>query len=142
MAHFALDPVQALVRLQTELDRAIGRPLSGLGLAGASVYPAVNLFTDADGYVLRAEVPGIRPEQLGVQVESGQLTLSGERVAPEGKGSYHRRERHFGRFSRTLPLPSDADPERVEAQARSGVLTVRIHKLASAKPRHVAVKPV
>lgn len=140
MAGFAFDPVEGLMRLQEELERAFGKPLHGMGLSGGNVFPAVNVFTDADGYVVRAEVPGVKPEQLAVQVEAGQLTLSGERQPPPGDGSYHRRERRFGRFARALQLPSDADPEQIDAEVRHGVLTVRIRKLAAARPRQVAVK--
>jgi len=140
MARFAFDPVQGLIRLQEELERAHGKPLLGTGLAGANVFPPVNIFTDEHAYVIRAEVPGIKPEQLNVQVESGQVTISGERQPPAGEGSYHRRERRFGRFSRTLQLPADADPGQIEAEARNGLLTIRIHKQAAARPRQVAVR--
>jgi HSP20 family protein len=142
MAHFALDPVQALLRLQADLDRTVDRPQGSFGPSGANVFPPVNVFKSADGYVIRAEMPGIPHDKVIVQVESGQLTLAGERTAPVREGSYHRRERAFGRFSRTLRLPVDADPGQVEAEARNGVLTVRIYRHEAAKPRQVSVKTV
>lgn len=140
MARFAFDPVQALLRLQADLDRTVDRPQGSFGPLGANVFPPVNVFKSKDGYVIRAEMPGIPPDKVIVHVEAGQLTLAGERAAPEGEGSYHRRERAFGRFSRTLRLPADADPGQVEAEARNGVLTVRIHQHEAAKPRQVSVK--
>jgi HSP20 family protein len=135
-------PFDSLSQLQAELDRFFGKPLVNFGLSGASVYPLVNVFTDANGMVVRAEVPGIPADRLSVQVESGQLTISGERPAPtvEGGGSVHRRERQFGRFSRTLQLPPDVDPEQVTAECRNGVLTVRLGKHAAAKPRQISVR--
>src|SRR5437868_4453550 len=103
-------PFDSLSQLQSELDRFFGKPLVNFGLSGASVYPLVNVFTDEKGMVVRAEVPGIPADQLSVHVESGQLTISGERPAPTpADGSLHRRERQFGRFSRTLQLPPDVD---------------------------------
>lgn len=134
-------PFDSLSQLQAELDRFFGKPLVNFGLSGASVYPLVNVFTDANGLVVRAEVPGIPADKLSVQVESGQLSISGERPAPATEnGGVHRRERQFGRFSRTLQLPPDVDPEQVTAECRNGVLTVRLSKHAAAKPRQISVR--
>jgi HSP20 family protein len=135
-------PFDSLSQLQEELDRFFGKPLFDLGLSGASVYPLVNVFTDAHGLVVRAEVPGIPPDKLAVQVAPRQLTISGERLAPDSPGSMHRRERQFGRFSRTLQLPPEIDPEQVTAECRNGVLTVRLRKHAAAQPRQIAVRAV
>ena len=133
-------PFDSLSQLQTELDRFFGKPLVSSGLSGASVYPLVNVFTDPNGMVVRAEVPGIPADRLSVQVESGQLTISGERAPAAPAGSVHRRERQFGRFSRTLQLPPEVDPAQVTAECRNGVLTVRLGKHAAAKPRQVSVR--
>lgn len=134
-------PFDSLSQLQAEIDQFFGKPLVNLGLSGASVYPLVNVFTDADGMVVRAEVPGIPPDRLSVQVEAGQLTISGERPAPaeERDGSTHRQERQFGRFARTLQLPPEIDPGQVKAECHNGVLTVRLGKHAAARPRQIAV---
>lgn len=133
-------PFDSLSQLQAELDRFLGKPLVNSGLSGASVYPLVNVFTDAHGWVVRAEVPGIPADQLSVHVEAGQLTISGERPAPTSPGSLHRRERQFGRFSRTMQLPPEIDPEQVTAESRNGVLTVHLGKHAAAKPRQISVR--
>lgn len=134
-------PFDSLSRLQEELDRFFGKPAGSFGLGGGNVYPPINAFTDAEGMLVRAEVPGIPPDQLSVQVEAGQLTIAGERPAPNyAKASVHRRERQFGRFSRTLQLPPDVDPEQVSATCRNGVLTVRLGRHAAAKPRQISVR--
>jgi HSP20 family protein len=141
MAFVSFDPVEGLLRLQDELDRFLGKPQFDLGLSGANVFPLVNVFTDGDGLVVRAEVPGIKPEQLQVQVEPGRLTITGERQQEAAQnGSYHRRERRHGRFSRTVQLPRDLDSEQAAAECRNGVLTVRIPKHAAAKPRQIEVR--
>ena len=133
-------PFDSLSQLQAELDRFFGKPLVDSGLSGSSVFPPVNVFTDANGLVVRAEVPGIPADGLDVRVEAGQLTISGERPAPAGQGaSLHRRERQFCRFSRTLQLPPEIDPQQVTAESRNGVLTVRLARHAAAQPRHITV---
>lgn len=134
-------PFDSLSQLQEELDRFFGKSLVNFGLSGASVFPLVNVFTDAQGIVVRAEVPGIPADRLMVQVEAGHLTISGERPAPTATDTgVHRRERQFGRFSRTLQLPPEIDPEQVTAECRNGVLTIRLGKHAAAKPRQISVR--
>jgi HSP20 family protein len=134
-------PFDSLSRLQEELDRFFGKPLGTFGLSGANVFPPINAFSDPEGVVVRAEVPGIPADKLSVQVESGHLTISGERPAPDySKTSVHRRERQFGRFSRTLQLPADVDPDQIHAECRNGVLTVRLGRRAAAKPRQITVQ--
>ncbi len=137
-----LDPFDALLSLQRELSRAFERPFGfDLGPSGRGVYPAVNVFKDHDGYVLRMEVPGMSPESLDIQTESRTIKISGKReqAAKEG-ASFHRRERSAGSFSRSLHLPEDADPARSTATYKSGVLTVRIPKQEKAKPRQIVVQ--
>lgn len=141
MAHVSFEPMQGLLRLQEELDRFFGKPLSDFGTTGANVFPLVNVFTDEAGLVVRAEVPGIKSDQLQVHVEPGRLTIAGERKwEPSGEASYHRRERRHGTFSRTVQLPRDLDPEGAAAECRNGILTVRIPKHAAAKPRQITVR--
>jgi HSP20 family protein len=141
MSLVTFDSVGGLMRLQEELDRFFGKPLHEFGLTGPNVFPLINVFNDADGLVVQAEVPGVKPEQLHVQVEAGRLTISGERAwSTEKDLSYHRRERRSGRFSRTIQLPAEADNENVRAELRNGLLTVRIPKQAAAKPRHIEVR--
>jgi HSP20 family protein len=133
-------PVGGLLRLQEELDRYFGKPPSDFGLTGPNVFPPVNVFTDGEMFVVQAEVPGIKPDQLHVQVENGRLTISGERVPATADASFHRRERRYGRFSRTIQLPRDLDTEQVRAELRNGLLTIRIPRHAAAKPRTIEVK--
>jgi HSP20 family protein len=137
-----LDPVSGLLTLQRELERVFESPLGfDLGPSGRGVYPPVNVFSDADGYTVRMEVPGVPPEHITVESHGRTLTISGKRevTTPSG-GSFHRRERASGEFSRSLQLPADLDVERAEASCRHGMLTVRVPKKEAAKPRHIAVK--
>jgi HSP20 family protein len=143
MALVSVNPVEGLLHLQEQLDRFFGKPLYDLGLSGPNIFPLVNVFTDENGLVVQAEVPGVKPDQLDVQVDPGRLTISGERTLnADEKCSYHRRERGGGRFSRTIQLPRDLDPEQAKADYRNGLLTVRIPKHAAARPRHIEVRAV
>lgn len=136
------DPFDALLGLQKQLSRVFDRPFGfDLGPSGRGVYPPVNVFTDKEGYVLRMEIPGVAPESLDIQSKSRTLTISGKREAqtPAG-GSFHRRERGAGEFSRSLQLPEDVDAGRSSATYRHGILTVRIPKREEAKPRQITVQ--
>lgn len=113
-----------------------------LGRAGAGVYPSVNISEDAEAYYVSAELPGVKSEDLDLNVSANQLSLTGERKINEedADARYHRREREAGRFSRAIALPGDIDPENVRARLVDGVLTVTIAKAEKAKPRQIAVQ--
>ena len=117
------------------LGGAIREPFAG-------VFPLINVTEDSDGYYVRAELPGIRPEELDISVTGSNLSISGERkIADEdGEAKYHRRERESGRFSRVISLPGLIDQEKVEASSADGVLTIRLPKAEAAKPKQISVK--
>jgi HSP20 family protein len=101
----------------------------------------VNVFWDKDGWVVRFEVPGIAPETLAIESRGRSLTISGKREisAPAG-GSFHRRERTGGEFSRSVQLPEDLDLSQAEATYKHGVLTIRVPKKEETKPRQITVQ--
>ena len=90
----------------------------------------VNVTEDPDNYYVRAELPGVKTDELGISVTGDTLTLSGERKLLEEseQASYHRREREAGSFSRVISLPSRLDVDKVKAHAEDGVLTVRLQR--------------
>ena len=138
---FSSDPVHSLLSLQRELAKVFESPFGfELGPSGRGVYPALNVFTDKTGTVLRMEVPGVPPENIQIETHGRTITVSGKREvkAPEN-GSFHRRERSVGEFSRSVQLPADVDVSRAEASCKHGILTVRIPKKEEAKPRQIAV---
>jgi len=138
------DPASSLLRLQANLDRLLGDPtlgLSGFGSGNARVFPPVNVFADSEGFLVHAEVPGAKPDQIEVVAEPRRLVISGELTRDEDdKGSYHRRERQYGRFSRMLALPDELDTDAATASCARGVLTVRIPKRPEHKPRRVDIE--
>jgi HSP20 family protein len=102
--------------------------------------PAVNLWELDDALVVESELPGVPGDQLDISVVGGELTIKVERPDLKEEGvTYHRRERPVGSFTRVLRLPADVDSERVQAELRHGVLTIRLPKAESAKPRKIAV---
>lgn len=104
--------------------------------------PLVDIIEDDKEYLIKAELPEMRKEDVKVTVENGVLTLSGERkLEKEEKGKrYHRIERAYGSFVRSFTLPDDADSDKVSAEFRDGVLKVHVAKSEAAKPKQIEVK--
>jgi len=107
----------------------------------AGVFPAVNLTEDKDAYYVRAELPGLKAEDLSIEVIGRNLTIAGERKIAAAEGvRYHRREREAGSFSRVIGLPGEIDAGKVAAGMVNGILTVTLPKSEAAKPRQIAVR--
>jgi len=107
-----------------------------------SFNPAVDVVEKDNAYLLRAEVPGLAPENIDVQVENDVLTVRGERKSEneEERGGYRRVERSYGSFARSFILPKGTQVDAIEAQVEHGVLTVTVPKVAAPAPRKVEVK--
>ncbi len=139
----SFEPVDRLLALQRELESAAEAPRFSLGFGGPArgVFPAVNVFDNRDGYVVRMEAPGVAPDQFTVEAHGRTLTISGKREIKVAEGhSFHRRERDSGVFSRSLQLPEDVDPGRAEASYKHGILTVTVPKREEAKARQITVQ--
>lgn len=111
------------------------------GSASGRGFPAVNYYTEGDTAVVTAEIPGVEPGDIDISVEGRVFTVSGERKPEElkkGEG-YHRRERWHGPFKRTVELPFEVEPAKVEARFDHGVLTVVLPRAESEKPRKITV---
>jgi HSP20 family protein len=132
-----------LDRMRKDMERlASGLVRGHLREGGAGVFPLVNLTEDNENFYLRAELPGIKAEDLEISVTGNSITLSGERKIPNENESatYHRREREAGRFSRNITLPDRIDNEKIEAESKNGVLTVTLPKAEETKPRKIDIK--
>ena len=110
--------------------------------AAAQFAPAVDVAETDDAYVVTAELPGAKPEDVTVELHEGVLTLRGEKRSERDEHREHARyvERTFGSFSRSFSLPPNADPEKVDAAFKEGVLTLRIPKREEAKPRTINIQ--
>ena len=105
-------------------------------------FSALNLHQTDGGYEVTAELPGVRRDQIELNVTGDELALKVERSRPEGvaENQYRRQERVFGSWHRTIALPEDVDPTKVEAQLRDGLLTIVLAKSQKAQPRQITVE--
>ena len=135
-------PWQEMERLQREVNRLFSDSFSLAGGRTAPGYPAMNVWTNEDGVVLTAELPGLSPDDINISVVGDTLTLTGSRNVddlPEG-AKYHRRERNFGKFSRSFQLPFSIEVDKVEAVFKNGVLHLSLPRAEAEKPKKIAVK--
>lgn len=104
--------------------------------------PAVDVYEDAEALKLHAELPGLKKEEVKIQVHEGVLTLRGERKleSEEKKDNYFRVERRYGSFLRSFSLPNTVDAEKIRATMKDGVLELVIPKKAEAKPKEIQVE--
>jgi HSP20 family protein len=129
--------------LRREMDRLWDAMATGdprWALARSAAQPALNVWDAGDALCVEAEAPGVRREDLEILVVGSELTVKGRRRPHQGEPSYHRQERRVGEFTRVLSLTCEVDADKVEATLENGVLTIRLPKAASARPRQIAVK--
>lgn len=104
----------------------------------------LNIYADADGYTFVALVPGVKAEELNIEAEGSTVKISGELIAPalsaDEKVQTLRSEIGFGQFSRTFELPEEIDADKIDANLDNGVLTIRVPKAESVKPRTIKVQ--
>ena len=114
----------------------------GPSRSNPSFTPAVDVVEQDNAYLLRAEIPGIAPNEVDVQVENDVLTVRGERKHEnqEEREGYRRVERSYGSFTRSFVLPQGTNVDAIEARAEHGVLTISIPKVQTANTRKVEVK--
>ena len=130
--------------LRNELDRLF-EPFAEFTLGSQLLRawnPAIDLYDDKDNVTVKAELPGLKKEDIDVSLHDGVLTISGERKSEEkfeGAETY-RAERFVGRFQRSVTLPSPVSADKVQAQYKDGVLTVTLPKTEEAKPKQIEVK--
>jgi HSP20 family protein len=135
-------------QLQDRLDELLGgrggaaSSIRAVGRAGA--FPALNVGSGPEALEIYALAPGVDPKSIDVSVEKGVLAISGERKGLSAQGSGERNvyanERFEGRFRRVVALSDDADPSRVEASYRNGVLKIVVPKREASRPRQIQVK--
>jgi HSP20 family protein len=133
-----------LTDLRDEIDRLFEAPLTELTrtsqlLSGWT--PALDVSEDKDNIYVRAELPGMKKEDIDLSLHGDTLSLSGERKSEQElkEAEVYRAERFFGRFQRTVSLPTAVAADKIKAQYKDGVLTVTLPKAEEAKPRHIDV---
>jgi|SRR5690348_1475120 len=134
-----------LTNLRDEIDRLFEAPLAELARSSQLLSgwtPAFDVYEDKDNFYVRAELPGMRKEDIDLSMHNGSLSVSGERKSDEKlKGvEVYRAERFFGRFQRTITLPRQVAVEKIKAQYQDGILSITLPKAEEAKPKHIDVK--
>ncbi|MDQ3870042.1 MAG: Hsp20/alpha crystallin family protein [Chloroflexota bacterium] len=134
------DPFRDLEELHTRIGRLMesGRPDLADGDVGWS--PLVDIEEADDAWIVEAELPGVKQQDINVELSDSELVISGELKERERKGILRRRTRRTGQFDYRVTLPGDADPDRIEASLDEGVLTVRIPKPERAPRRRIEIK--
>ncbi len=143
MAIMRWDPFGEMLRMQRDMDRIFSRMGTGEGRGGETAstvawMPKIDVKSKGDDVVVRAELPGIDPEEVDIEVTDGVLTLKGERKAEEereGEG-WLIRESSYGSFERSMVLPEGVDPGAIRADYKDGILEVHVPKaLEAVKPK-------
>ena len=135
------EPFRELAAVQNEMSRFMNGLLEGNGQATQSWVPTADVWETDDEVVYAFDLPGIREDQISVELEDGALTITGERVREHEveDGKYFRFERRFGTFSRTIGVPQGVTEEGVSAEYDQGVLEVHVRKPEQPKPRKIEV---
>jgi HSP20 family protein len=138
------EPFREMEDLQNRLSTLFGRTPVRRGNGKESITltewtPLADITEDDREYVIKAELPELKKEDVKVTVENGVLTISGERKFEKEEKKYHRVERGYGSFVRTFALPEDADAEKIKAAFNQGMLEVCLPKNQKAKPKQIEV---
>jgi len=129
---------QEMEKMRRQLDRMA----DNMTFRSVPSFPALNVWSNADGLLVTAEVPGVQPDDLDIAIVNQTLTLSGRREPADldENARYHRRERGCGEFKRTIELPYRVAADKVEAKFKHGVLTIVLPRVEEEKPRRIQVQ--
>jgi HSP20 family protein len=141
MALVRWDPAREVDSLQSEVNRLFDAFFGGTEANRRRWVPAMDLVETDEHLVLRADLPGLNRDDVNIEIKDGVLTISGERKSEHTERSegFHRVERAFGSFSRSLSLPDGVDADKVRAEFENGVLQIKIPKPEETKPHRVAI---
>lgn len=132
------DPLEELRRVQRAMNRAFENANTG----EPREFPPMNVYAGTDSYVVQSALPGLKAESLDLTVTGDTLTIKGAREADQlgEKETYHRQERGFGPFVRSIKLPSHVDANKVEAKYAKGILRVTLPRAEETKPRKITLR--
>lgn len=139
MAIIRWDPFREMTQVQSQFSKLVDQVWGG---RQESWLPAVDVFDTKNAVVLKAELAGMDPAGIEIEVEDNVLTIKGERKFEEKVDDqrYYRVERRFGSFQRSLALPQGVKPDEISANYEDGILTVSVPKAEEEKPKRIAVK--
>jgi len=140
------DPFRDMVSIRDEIDRLFdgffGRMPAKRSVMEGIWAPLVDIEETKDDILIRAELPGMKKEDIKISVSEGRLQIAGERSKEkeEKEGTYHRIERTYGRFQRIVPLPVEVEAGKTKATYKDGMLEVRLPKAEKAKPKEIGIE--
>ena len=142
----AMSPMNELNRIRNEIFRLFEDPFAALAPSTSFFEgwePSIDIYEDRDKVSVKAELPGMKKEDISITLDGNTLTISGERKAEEEhkEGENYRAERYFGRFQRSIALPQAVDQKKIQATYKDGVLTVTLAKSEEAKSKRIEIKP-
>lgn len=137
------EPMREMMTLREAMDRlfddAFTRPIS---MSAVSAMPAIDLYQTADEIVVKAALPGLKPDEVQISVTGDVLTLRGEFKQQEEKkeATWHIREQRYGSFERSIMLPTEVQTDKAKADFENGILTISLPKAEAVKPRTISIK--
>jgi HSP20 family protein len=140
------EPAREMMTLREAMDRlfddAFTRPLGHIGNGNHWSVPAVDMYQTDNEVVVKAALPGIKPEEVQINVTGEMLTIKGETRQKEDvkEKAYHIREQRWGMFERTIGLPTLVVADKAKANFENGVLTITLPKAEEAKPKTISIK--
>lgn len=141
------EPFTGLRHVQDQFNRLFEETFGNYPVAGKEALdrvwsPPVDIYEDNDTIVVKAELPGVRKEDVSIEIKDNVLSLTGERKHEEEvkKESYHRMERVYGKFSRSFSLPDSVKIDGIKAQYKDGVLEIILPKAEKSKPRSIPIE--
>ncbi len=140
------NPISDMLTLRNRINRMFDDPLFARAfdkedIPMSSWNPAVDIYEDDDSFVVNAELPGVKKEDITIDLKDRVLTIRGERTFDNEikEDKYFRRERFSGKFQRSFSLPASVDPNKIKAEYKDGVLNVRIPKPEEQKPKQITI---
>lgn len=143
MAIVRWKPMRDVSVMQDEINRMFDNFWGGFeGQDGATLAPAVDVTEKADNFIVSAELPGLKKDDIKLTLQNNVLTISGskKRETESKDDQYHRVERSFGSFCRTVNFPTSVDASKINADFKDGVLTIELPKVEEAKPKEIAIQ--
>jgi len=131
------DPFGELRRMQGDMNRLF----SGFSAAAARDFPPINIWLGDNSVVVTAELPGVTRDDVSISLQGEVLTLEGARQPPAQQDvKWHRRERAYGTFARTVQLPFRVDPDKVQARYQNGILEIEVERLEADRPKKIQIR--
>ncbi len=136
------EPFKEMMTLRQAMDRLFEDSFvrAPRGFDGGNNYLPLDIYTTKDAVVIRASVPGVKPDDVEITVEGSTVTIHGETKVPQEEGTFLLQEQRYGAFSRSIDLAIPVQPDKAEAKFENGVLTLSIPKAEEIKPKVIRVK--